>query len=326
MVEKVFDDIYRIELPLPKNPLKSLNSYLIKGTDRNLLIDTGFNRKECREALLAALAELNVTMDNTDIFITHLHSDHSGLAATIRTENTRVYCSKEDGEILKICGTDMYWTDLAESFIRSGLRASLKEAIETHPGYRFRLQSEIDYIFLKEGDVLSVGNYRLKCIATPGHTPGHMCLYDEDKKLFFSGDHILGDITPVVCIERGMDMPLTLYLQSLEKVEKLEIETVLVAHRNMLDDVYRRITELKEHHKNRLNEVMEILKRGPMDAYETAQFMTWDISCKTWEEFPPSQKWFATGEAFAHMQHLWHLGKLEKRLENDRYVFELKHS
>ncbi len=324
MFEKVLEDIYRIDIPLPRNPLKRLNSYLIKGTKRNLLIDTGFNRRECKEALIAALAELNVTMDNTDIFITHLHSDHAGLASAIMTENTKVYCGEKDGKILSICGTQMYWTDLAKSFIKSGLKTSLQEAIEAHPGYKFRPEGGIDYIFLKEGDVLSVGKYNLKCIETPGHTPGHMCLYDEDKKLFFSGDHILGDITPVICIERGMDMPLTFYLQSLEKVEKLKIETVLVAHRNMLADVYGRIAELKKHHENRLLEVIGILKKGPMDAYETAQFMTWDISCKTWEEFPPSQKWFATGEAFAHMQHLWHLGKLERRFENNRYIFELK--
>ncbi|WZL73874.1 MBL fold metallo-hydrolase [Clostridiaceae bacterium 35-E11] len=94
MIEKILDDIYRIEVPLPENPLKRLNAYLIKGVKRNLLIDTGFNRKECKERLLTALTALNVAMDNTDIFITHLHADHSGLASAIMTEHTYVFALK----------------------------------------------------------------------------------------------------------------------------------------------------------------------------------------------------------------------------------------
>ncbi|HZK01385.1 MAG TPA: MBL fold metallo-hydrolase, partial [Anaerovoracaceae bacterium] len=265
---------------------------------------------------------LNVSMDNTDIFITHLHSDHSGLAPTIMTDNTRVYCSQKDGEILSICGTDYYWNDLAKSFIETGLKLSLHDAINAHPGYKFRPKGLVNYTFVKDGDVLSVGDYNFKCIETPGHTPGHMCLYDEKEKIFFSGDHILGDITPVICIERGFDMPLTRYLESLKKVEKLDIETVLVGHRNMLADIYQRIKELQQHHKDRLNEVFDILKKGPADAYEAAQSMSWDISCDTWDEFPPAQKWFATGEAFAHLQHLWHIGKLKKHKIGGRYLFE----
>lgn len=69
-------------MPLPGNPLKNLNAYLIQGP-RNLLVDTGFRQEECRTALTAGLAELGVDMASTDIFLTHLHSDHAGLASRI---------------------------------------------------------------------------------------------------------------------------------------------------------------------------------------------------------------------------------------------------
>ena len=52
-------NIYRIEAPLPKNPMKLLNSYLIRGKERSLIIDTGFNRPECREAMTSALEPTN---------------------------------------------------------------------------------------------------------------------------------------------------------------------------------------------------------------------------------------------------------------------------
>lgn len=51
MVEKIFENIYRIPVPLPNNPLKELNSYYLRGEDRDILIDTGFRCDACREAL-----------------------------------------------------------------------------------------------------------------------------------------------------------------------------------------------------------------------------------------------------------------------------------
>ena len=86
MTEQAYKNIYRIYVPLTGNPLKSLNSYLIKaeGTGKNLLIDTGFNCEECLEALLAGMAELGATAENTDVFLSHMHSDHCGNAAALQ--------------------------------------------------------------------------------------------------------------------------------------------------------------------------------------------------------------------------------------------------
>lgn len=79
MYTHIEENIYSIFVPLPGNPLKNLNAYLIKSeSGRNLLIDTGFRQDECRQALLAGLDELGVSMENTDIFLTHMHSDHTG--------------------------------------------------------------------------------------------------------------------------------------------------------------------------------------------------------------------------------------------------------
>ena len=58
MPNEILPDLYRIKIPLPGNPLRLLNSYVIKGEDRNLLIDTGFKMPECKEALATGLNEL----------------------------------------------------------------------------------------------------------------------------------------------------------------------------------------------------------------------------------------------------------------------------
>ena len=61
MFEKIFPDLYRIEIPLPKNPLKALNAYLIKGHDRSLIVDTGMNREECLHPMRASLEKPHKT-------------------------------------------------------------------------------------------------------------------------------------------------------------------------------------------------------------------------------------------------------------------------
>lgn len=83
-------------VPLPGNPLKNLNAYLIRGP-RNLLVDTGFRQEACRQALAAGLAELEVSMADTDIFLTHLHSDHAGLAPEFLAPTSRIFVSATDG-------------------------------------------------------------------------------------------------------------------------------------------------------------------------------------------------------------------------------------
>ena len=83
MYTHIEGNIYLIPVPLPDNPLRNLNSYVIRaeGGGRHLLIDTGFRRDECRDALLAGLGELDVRLEDTDIFLTHLHSDHTSRTA-----------------------------------------------------------------------------------------------------------------------------------------------------------------------------------------------------------------------------------------------------
>ena len=100
MAEEILPNLYRIEIPLPKNPLKALNSYLIKAQGRFLLIDTGMNREECMRVMFSELEGLHVDLKKTDIFITHLHADHSGLAATLATDTSTVYFNQKDASIV----------------------------------------------------------------------------------------------------------------------------------------------------------------------------------------------------------------------------------
>ena len=168
--------------------------------------------------------------------------------------------------------------------------------------------------------MLEYGGYRLKAIPHTGHTPGHMCLYDEEKR-YFSGDHILGTITPNITIELGADNPLQSYLEksSLAKVEKLDVDLLLTAHGTPVEDMYARIKELYKHHEDRLAEAEYILGDEWKTPYEVARDMTWEIDCRNWDEFPAPQKWFATGEAISHLQYMYYSGRILRDEIDDIY-------
>jgi hypothetical protein len=139
---------------------------------------------------------------------------------------------------------------------------------------------------------------------------------EASKKILVAGDHILFDITPNIAYWPEMEDTLGEYLASLEKVKALDVELVLTGHRRLVHDLHRRIRELQEHHRARLQEVLVALGDGEKDILQIAPHISWDITAKTWEEFPPPQKWFAFGEIMAHVKYLEARGKVRCRSRN----------
>lgn len=321
MIEKILPDLYRIEVPLPDNPLKSLNSYIVKSKNRNLLIDTGMNREECLRVMLEGLKELNIDLNNTDLFITHLHTDHLGLAAELASGSSRIYFNQPEADIIS---KSSFLNDMIEFVKISGFpQERLADAFLKHPGYKYKPTGPMNFTICKEGDIIKAGHYIFRCIETPGHSPGHICLYEEQKKILVSGDHILGTITPNIALISDDSNPLKCYLESLDITACLDIKLALPGHREMIRDCRGRIKELKEHHEKRINEIIDILRGTGMNAYEIASKMTWDITYESWTDVPVPQQWFATAEAKSHLKYLEQKGILTRKMEGDIIIYLL---
>jgi glyoxylase-like metal-dependent hydrolase (beta-lactamase superfamily II) len=322
MCEEVLPNLFRIKIPLPESPLKYLNSYVIRDPERCLIIDTGLNRKECLEAMLAGLRKIDVDLAKSDLFITHLHADHFGLVAKLTTESTNVYFSRPEKELMES------WEGfeaMVEYAGRNGFPENeLRAALDKHPGAKYGTEWIPELKVLDDGDRIQFGDYRFQCIATPGHTMGHTCLYEPDKKVLVAGDHILIDITPNIQCWSDEQNPLKHYLSSLDKVAGLEVDLVLPGHRRLISDHRARIEELKNHHAQRLAEVLTILDGKSMTAFEVASRMTWDLKCDHWNDFPVAQKWFATGEAISHLRLLEEEGKIMRKAGDKLTVYSLK--
>ena len=318
MVEEVYKDIFRIGVPLPGNPLKELNSYFIRGSESDLLIDTGFRRDACREALQAGLDELGGDPSRRDVLITHLHSDHCGMADEFAGARRSVYISDVDLELLRawIGGhlPEARYTRFAlEGFDPDALEAmsavnpAISEALRTIDG-RFKP--------LQSGSLLHVGDYTLETLLVPGHTPGNCMFYIRDERVMFTGDHVLFDITPNITSWPTMDDALGDYLDSLRRVRDLPVALALPGHRGT-GDYAERIDSLLAHHARRLDDALGIVRDNPgLNATEIAGKMRWKIRADSWESFPIVQKWFAVGECLSHLDYHLKRGNI-RREERD---------
>lgn len=321
MIEEIRSGFYRIKIPLPDSPLKYLNSYVIRSGKRNLIVDTGLNHKECLQAMNAGLNQLNIELAKTDFFITHLHADHFGLIGKLKTESSKIYFNRPETELIE---SWMGWDPMLDYAAKNGFpEEELRAALESHPGHKFASNWVPEFNILKDGDAMQIGEYRFRCVFTPGHSMGHMCLYEPKHKILIAGDHILIDITPNIQCWSDLENPLRDYLKSLDKVFELDIKLTLPGHRRIIKDHKTRIAELKEHHHQRLDEIVTILKNEPQNAFQVASKMTWDISAKSWHEFPRAQKWFATGEALAHLRYLEVKGTISRQNRKRKTLFAL---
>jgi glyoxylase-like metal-dependent hydrolase (beta-lactamase superfamily II) len=232
-----------------------------------------------------------------------------------------VFFNRPETELIEASG---WWERMIAYASKNGFPENeLREAIRSHPGREFGSDWIPEMNILQDGDEINAGNYRFTCVSTPGHSMGHTCLYEPKRKILVAGDHILIDITPNIQCWSEEQNPLQDYLASLDKVYDMEIDLVLPGHRRLITDHKARITELKEHHERRLGEVLSILGNDPLTAFDVASRMTWDLDCDSWEDFPRAQKWFATGEAIAHLRYLERKGFVVRKHDGRMIAFAL---
>lgn len=326
-IEEVLPHIYRLPVPLEGNPLRELNTYVIKG-EKNLLVDTGFRTEVCRRALLEGLDALGIDLGKTDILLTHLHADHSGNAADILCEGNEVYMSAIDCRYIMSSqeegGTSLLHRIRMERLKKNGIGSEmLKEMLAATPSRTMAADPAFtDYTALEDGDELRVGDYTLKAIYTPGHTPGHMCFEILGTGAMLLGDHVLFDITPNITDWAGIEDSLGDYLDSLHKLEACNVSIPLPGHRKP-GNFKERIEELKAHHRKRLEECRQVIRSlDHARLYDITGHMTWKIRTDSWDTFPPAQRWFALGECLSHIDHLMRMGKITQHEEGGLYWYE----
>jgi glyoxylase-like metal-dependent hydrolase (beta-lactamase superfamily II) len=325
---KLPDGVHKIRVPLAGSPLGWVNSYVIRGDDGYVLVDCGWDTPDALAGLRRGLADLGLRLEDLrTLVVTHNHPDHYGLA----------------GRLLQFarCGIVMHRLDAIHIDSRyaniSALEAEMEEWLRVHGVPREELRSFVkaseailDRVNIampdqevSGGERIAAGPMEWEIVWTPGHSAGHICLYERARRLFMSGDHILNPITPNVGLHaESMGNPLADYLSSLRQVRDYDVELVLPAHGNEFRGFRERIDELLAHHEERCEEVRQALADGPKTAYEVAARMRWHTEGR-WEELPTFQRRMATTEALAHLELLHSRGELRRLTENGTVRYAL---
>lgn len=320
MILEIQPNIFCAKIPLPGSPLKNMNSYILKTDDRNLIIDTGFNHEKSLEAMQRAQQALNLDLDRTDLFITHFHIDHFGLVPQLVSRNTQIYFNRIETELQEDWeGFDGELDYLARHGFPKHLVAGV---LEDHPAKDyFPVRWPKEAHLIDDGDRITLGPFQLEFVHTPGHSPGHMCLYESNHKILFCGDHLLSEISPIIMCWSEKENRLKAYLESLLKTRNLDVSAAYPGHHDFIYNHQMTTDRLLTHHEIRLSEILNILANKPQTAFAIAAKMGWNFKDGNWDDFPDVQKCFATSEAVAHLRYLEKEGKIRSLFENGRIYF-----
>ena len=209
-IEKIDEDTFAIS---EYRHWEETHCYLLCGTEKAVLIDTGLGVDNIKR-VVDGLTELPVT-----VITTHVHWDHIGGHKYF--DDIAVFEKEAD------------W--IAEKFpiplqaVKSNL---LKEHCDFPKDFSidsYRIFQGIPQSILHDGDHIDLGNRKIKVIHTPGHSPGHCCFYEAERKYLYSGDLIYSG-----CLDAFY--PTTdpmLFWQSVKKVQALDIERILPGHHQL---------------------------------------------------------------------------------------------
>lgn len=311
--------IFRVNLPLPFR-LNHVNCYAIQGNEGWSIIDTGLDTEESRNGWRQFMATTH--MDATSIraiYLTHYHPDHYGLAGWLQEiSGAPVYIGRQDRDAALL-----YWhggqdtpRKVTELLIQHGMSHEMAGQLVASTDNLALNMTQPDMTIMKPGDIVPMGNYNYEVVWTPGHSDGHLCFYNRENGIFFSGDHLLPKITSNISYwPDAHPNPLGNFLQSLNTIRQLGCHLILPAHGTTFDNMAERVDQVKIHHQERLQQMLNLAAPGAT-AYEVCI-----------QVFPPTlsthEMRFAMSETLAHLLFLVDSGNLRVYMENGIYKFIL---
>ncbi len=316
-----FDEAKKLRVELEAKPrvtkgLPYVLPYMVKDGGDTLLIDCGWNTDDAYAALETGMKEHGSHPSEVDrLFITHVHPDHFGMAGRLkRLADCDVIIHEKDAEVVnaRYLAPKGLMEDMGRFMQMNGVPSVESPTMaQGSMGMIDKVSPVPPDTEVKGGETIRIGQFQFEIIWTPGHSPGHICLYEPNHKILFTGDHILPTITPNVSINsQTHGSPLGDYMRSLSKLEKLDVKYVLPAHEFDTKDLQKRISEIHHHHEERLAEMLRCVDRGGSTAWDVAGRVKWATGMLT--EFEPHMQRAAVGETIAHLEYLYERGELAK--------------
>ena len=218
---------------------------VVIGEDNVLLVDPGPSDSEEQAKLKRLLDELqDMGVNFMAIVLTHAHPDHTG----------------------------------AVEFVRDTYGAPVWAHSVTDDHVDFKVDRH-----LAEGEVILVPGepeFRVRCLHTPGHDPGHLCFHEETSGTIISGDLVANPGTIVVSHDHHGDM--THYIESLERIRDLDHNMLVPSHGMAFRDSKKKLQETIDHRLWREDKVRAALEQGKKTMRELLAAVYDDVPEATW--------------------------------------------
>lgn len=319
--QEIAPGVHWLRLPLPLK-LNHINVYLLEDDDGLVLFDTGYNNAQLQQIWGAVLSQ-HKPGKRPRIICSHYHPDHLGLVGHLCDKyGFELFMAQTEWLIANLLHNqdDQLTLDVQLDFYRDN--GMSEEALQRHVGRdgHFRKACSglpTSYTRIKHGDKLRIGGREWQVITAGGHTPEQVCLHCPEGKLLLSADHILPRITPNTSIfsyNPGTN-PLAEFIESFPSFSHIDDSTlVLPCHNLPFHGVQRRITQLIDHHEERLDELHQLCQQ-PKHTYELIELM---FS----RAMDPHQEMFALGEILAHLRLLEARGRVISSISDgvERFV------
>jgi glyoxylase-like metal-dependent hydrolase (beta-lactamase superfamily II) len=270
--ERVLAGVYRLRLPLPWPGVPHCNAWALWAGEGVVLVDTGMHQPDSLAQLERAMHMCGMRLEQVRLVVcTHAHSDHYGQAATIVAATGCELWMHADHQHMTRMAEDP--EAVLDRRIEVARHSGVPEApLRRWAAERRTRESGIAGVVEPDRDLVAgvtidtdVGTWSVH--ETPGHAPSHVCLFEPQRRLLISGDHLLGRIS--LYFDYGFTPdPVGEFLHSLQVVERLGARLCLPGHGRTFADVQAHINGNRALVQERLQAVLVAVAGTSLTAFE----------------------------------------------------------
>jgi len=272
--ERVLPGAWRLRLPLPWAGVPHCNAWALAAGDGVVLVDTGMHNPGSMGHLERALEQVGLRLEHVRLLVvTHAHSDHYGEAATIVERTGCELWMHPAYEHVRLAATDY------DAALERRIEIALQSGVPEEPLRAYQEAQRGQGIGiaglvapdreLVPGVVVETDLGPWTVHETPGHAPSHVCLFQPDRRVLISGDHLLGRVSLYYDFGHTPD-PAGEFLRSLDVVDELDARLCLPGHGRTFTDVRAHVDANRVAVRDRLDRVRDAISDGaaPLTAFE----------------------------------------------------------
>jgi glyoxylase-like metal-dependent hydrolase (beta-lactamase superfamily II) len=307
---EVVPGVHELRLPIPWEDTH-VNCFLLPDGERVDMIDCGMAAEESFALVRAAVRELAGPGGHLGrLVVTHIHPDHYGAAGELTlVDGAELYLHRLEVPMVhpRYLEVDQLVEEVGRYLEIHGVQDAEAEFLKNASrGFRQWVKPAAPVLQLDGSEVLELGTRRLRVEWTPGHSPGHVCLFDPESRVLIAGDTLLPTLSPNIGLHpQSTPNPLDDYLAGLRRLVELRPSLVLPGHGRPFRAPAERVAALVEHHDRRKDQVVEAIGDGELNG--------WELAIAIWgrrENLHDMR--MALQEGLAHLQSLSVEGRLEK--------------